>query len=347
MRFNTAALIAAGAAMFVVGCGNNGGGETASSTTGGSSATTGGSGDKGGKLTIAVIPKGSTHEYWKSVHAGADAAGKELGAEIVFKGPVKEDDKNGQVDVVQQMISQGVSGIVLAPLDDTALAPAVKEAEKANIPVLIIDSDLKGADIVSFVATDNEKGGQMAADALAKSLGEKGNVIMIRYQEGSASTALREKGFSEEIAKYPNIKVVSDNQYAGATVEEARTKGESVLAGLKKPDGSLSIDGLYTPNESSTFGLLRVLEDNKWAGKIKFVGFDSSPSLVKGLEAGEIDGLIVQNPIRMGHDGVKTLVDYIKGNKNVEKRIDTGATLVTKANMAQPDIAKLIQPVGQ
>jgi ribose transport system substrate-binding protein len=292
---------------------------------------------------IAVIPKGSTHEFWKSVHAGAMDADKELSdVEIVWKGPVKEDNRDDQVEVVDSFVSQGVDGIVLAPLDDQALAQPVKNAQNSSIPVLIIDSDLKGVDTVSFVATDNYKGGEMAAAKMIELLGGKGKIVVLRYNVGSASTTNREQGFLDAIAKAPGIEVVSSNQYAGPTTETAQTASENLLQRYRNADGSLSLQGIYTPNESSTFGMLRVLQDNQWAGKVRFVGFDASPKLVEGLQKGEIDGLVLQNPRNMGYLGVKTLVASLKGEK-VERRIDTGATLVTGKNMSDPDVAKLLE----
>jgi len=352
MKTTTKALaLLLGATVALTGCGNkddNGGGSTTTTgttppaTTG---ATTGGTADSGGKkLRIAVIPKGSTHEFWKSIHEGANTAAAELGnVEIIWKGPLKEDDRDSQIQVVEDFTTQKVDGIVLAPLDDSALSRPVTDAKSSGIPTLIIDSDLKNADYVSFVATDNEKGGETAGEAMGKLLNGKGRIVVLRYQVGSASTNFREKGFLDAIKKFPGITVVSENRYAGPTTESAQTEAENLLSGLKKPDGSLDLDGIYTPNESSTAGMLRVLQQNKWAGKVKFVGFDSSAKLIDGLKAGEIDGLIVQNPRKMGYLGVKTMVDYIN-KKNVDKRIDTGATFVTKDNMAQPEVAKLLEP---
>ncbi|MCC7230727.1 MAG: substrate-binding domain-containing protein [Fimbriimonadaceae bacterium] len=342
MTTKTLAWLFIGMTLAMAGCK----GDASGTTTGGGTATPETAGTTGGqsgkKLTLAVIPKGTTHEFWKSVHAGAQQAADELGIEIIWKGPLKEDDRDSQIKVVEDFTTQGVDGILLAPLDDTALKVPVENAKKSGIPVLIFDSDLKDTDVVSFVATDNEKGGSMAGDELARLLGGKGNVVMLRYQEGSASTAFREKGFLSAMAKNSGIKVVSENRYAGATVESAQTEAENLLSGLKKPDGSLGVDGIYCPNESSTFGMLRVLQDNGWAGKVKFVGFDASPKLVEGLTAGQINGLLLQNPRKMGYEGVKTMVDYL-GKKAVAKRIDTGATLVTKENMAQPEVAKLLE----
>lgn len=297
-------------------------------------------GAPGGRLKIAVVPKGTTHEFWKSVHAGAVKASKELDVDIVWKGPLKEDDLKAQVDVVDTFIAQGVSGIVLAPLNDTALRAPVKAAKDAKIPTVIFDSDLQGEDHVSFVATDNVAAGRMAGDHLAKLVG-KGNVVMLRYQEGSASTQNREKGFLEAVKAKPELTVVSDNQYGGATTESAFQKGESLLLAQKAQTGAVA--GIFTPNESTTFGMLLALRKTGVAKKVKFVGFDASDKLIGALEDGDIDGLVVQNPFNMGYLAVKTMAEHLRGKK-VERRIDTGARLVTKDNLKDPTVAEIIRP---
>lgn len=294
------------------------------------------------KYTIAVIPKGTTHEFWKSVHAGAVKASRETGAEVIWKGPLKEDDREAQIAVVENFVTRGVSGIVLAPLDDTALRPAVSNAVRSDIPVVIIDSDLQGDEHISFVATDNYKGGQLAGKEMARLLNGRGRIVVLRYQEGSASTTNREKGFLDEIARHPGIRVVSANQYGGATTESAYRASENLLAPLKK-GGRLDIDGIFCPNESTTFGMLRALQDSKLAGTVRFIGFDSSEKLVQALSAGEIDALVLQDPFKMGYLGVKTLVDHLNG-KEVPRRVDTGVTLVTRQNMQQPEIQQLLKP---
>ena len=294
-----------------------------------------------GKVTIAVIPKGTTHEFWKSVHAGAVKASKELGVEIVWKGPLKEDDLKAQIDVVQTFTAQGVSGIVLAPLNDKGLGGAVKGAVAAKIPVVVFDSDLAGKDHVSFVATDNKVAGSLAGEHMAKLLGDKGKVIVLRYQEGSASTANREQGFLEAIQKHPGVQVVSDNQYGGATTESAFKVSENLLSAQRAKDGE--VGGIFCPNESTTFGMLRALQSAGLAGKIKFIGFDSSEKLVSGLREGQIDGLVLQNPLNMGYLAVKTMVSHLRGQK-VEERIDTGARLVTRDNMNEPEVKELLTP---
>lgn len=293
--------------------------------------------------TIAVIPKGTSHVFWQSIHAGAVRAARETGVTVVWRGPLREDDRDSQISEVESAVSRGVSGIVLAPLDEAALVGPVTGAIKSGVPVVIIDSGLKSDNYVSFVATDNEAGGRLAGEHLGKLLGGKGKVVLLRYAEGSESTERREDGFLAAIGMQPGVQVVSENQYGGADVEGAYKKGETLLSRFKNPDGSLSIDGIFCPNESTTFAMMRVLQDNRWAGKVRFVGFDSSDNLAKGLQDGHIDGLVLQDPMRMGYLGVKTMVSHLKGEK-VERRVDTGVRLITRDNMNEPEMKELLHP---
>ena len=296
------------------------------------------------KLTIAVIPKGTTHEFWKSIHAGANKAATELSAqgnqvEVIWKGPLREDDREQQVQVVEGFTSQGVSGIVLAPLDNRALVRPVEEAKAAGVPTVIFDSGLESDQIVSFVATDNYKGGELCAERLGSLLGGKGKVLLLRYQEGSASTTEREKGFSDKMkSAYPGITLVSSDQYAGATRETAKRTSENLLNRYGN-----ELAGIFTPNESSTDGMLLALQDIAKAGKIRIVGFDASKSLLDAMRAKQLDGVAVQNPMKMGYLGVKTMVAHLKGQP-VEKRIDTGVSLVTPENMDEPASKELTNP---
>lgn len=304
--------------------------------TGGSSA-----GEK--KIQIAMIPKGTTHEFWKSVHAGADEAAKALNVDLIWKGPLKEDDRDAQISTVEDFVTKGVQGICVAPLDDKALRQPVDDALAAKIPVLIFDSPLADTTgTVSLVATDNKNGGAVAGQAMVTDLGKGGKVIVMRYQEGSASTTMREEGFLEA-AKAGELEIVSSDQYAGATVESAQKVAENLINRFKGPDGNLTVGGIFCPNESSTFGMLRALQDAGLAGKVKFYGFDASTKLVEALGAGEINGLVVQNPFNMGKLAVESMVKAIKGEK-VEAVIDTGATLATKANMETDDVKKVLNP---
>src|ERR1043166_9298236 len=280
------------------------------------------------KLTIAVIPKGTTHEFWKSIHAGSNKAASELTAqgtdvEVIWKGPLREDDREQQIQVVEGFAAQGVSGIVLAPLDNRALVRPVSEAHRAGVPTVIIDSGLESNDFVSFVATDNGKG----------------KVLVLRYAEGSASTTEREEGFMSEIKqKFPGIELVSTNQYAGATRDTAKRASENLLNTYGD-----QVQGIFTPNESSTAGMLLALQDIGKAGKISFVGFDSSQTFIDALNANQLHGIVVQNPFNMGYLGVRTMVDNLQG-KPVSKQIDTGVMLVTKDNMQTPEVQTLLHP---
>jgi ribose transport system substrate-binding protein len=199
------------------------------------------------------------------------------------------------------------------------------------------DSDLAWDGRVSFVATDNAQGGRIGGDELAHLIGERGRVLMMRYAEGSASTTAREEGFLEAIAVYPDIEVVSSNQYAGATVESAYQTAENLLNSFPE------LDGIFCPNESAAFGMLRALQDAGRAGALRFVGFDASEKLVEGLRAGEVDALVLQNPVAIGEISVRVLVDHLDG-KFVADRIDTGVSLATRENLETSQIQALIAP---
>jgi ribose transport system substrate-binding protein len=290
------------------------------------------------QLEIAVIPKGTTHEFWKSIHMGAAMAAEELGVAVIWKGPQKEDDRAQQITVVEDFVSRRVNGIVLAPLDERALVRPVQDAARENIPVVIIDSGLQGSDYISYVATDNYKGGVLGAKRLIELLGERGEVFLIRYQEGSASTTQREQGFLDTMkAEAPAVSILVRDQYAGPTTESAYQLAENLLS--RFPD----VAGIFCPNESSTFGTLRALQEAGLAGKVSFVGFDSSPKLVQGLADGHIQGLVLQNPVKIGYLGVKQMVLYLRGQA-IEKQVDTGVYLATRENMADPEISSLLSP---
>lgn len=295
--------------------------------------------------TIAVIPKGTTHEFWKSINAGAVKAERELNSQglnvkVIWKGPLREDDRDQQIQVVENFMTRRVSGMVLAPLDSQALVKPVANAVQARIPVVIIDSDLKSDNYVSFVATDNYKGGVLAAEHLGKLLNGKGNVILLRYAVGSASTEAREAGFLDTLkTKFPDLKLISSDQYAGATRETAYQASQNLLNRFGR-----EVDGVFCPNEPSTIAMTKALRDiGKAGGKVKMIGFDAGSQSVADMKAGDVQGLVVQNPVKMGYLGVMTMVKHLQGEK-VEKRIDTGVVLVHPENMDQPEISELLHP---
>ena len=259
--------------------------------------------------------------------------------EVIWKGPLREDDREQQIQVVEGFAAQGISGIVLAPLDDRALVRPVADAKRAGVPTVIIDSGLQSTDFVSFVATDNRKGGSLAAERMGQLLQGKGKVLLLRYAEGSASTNEREAGFLETMkAKFPEIELVSTDQYAGATRDTAKRASENLLNRFGD-----EVQGIFTPNESSTAGMLLALQDIGKAGKISFVGFDSSQAFIDALNAGQLHGIVVQNPFNMGYLGVRTMVASLQG-ATVEQKIDTGVMLVTKENMGSAEVQALLHP---
>ncbi len=293
---------------------------------------------------IAVIPKGTTHEFWNAIHAGARKAERELKAEgvnlqVIWKGPLREDDREQQIQVVENFVGQRLSGLVLAPLDRRGLVAPVETAVRAKIPVVLIDSDLDSKAPASFVATDNREGGRMAARELGRMLGGKGNVIMLRLQVGSASTEAREEGFLEVMRKdFPGIKLLSTDQHGGVTRDTAKRASENLLNRFGR-----QVNGIFCCNESTGVGMLLALRDAGLAGKVRLVAFDAGETLIAGLRSGHVDGLVAQNPMRMGYLGVKHMVDVLRG-RPVPARVDTGVGFVTRANLDAPELAEFVRP---
>ena len=290
---------------------------------------------------LVMIPKGTTHVFWKSVEAGARGAAGELGVELEWHGPLVEDDRAQQIQLVQRFVAQGVDGLLLAPLDRRALAAPVAQARARSIPVVIFDSALEGeagTDFASLVATDNRAGGALAGAHLARLLASEPErtAVLLRYQVGSASTEEREAGFLEALTADGSVRVLVDNRYAGPTAGEAKTSALNMLDSLR------AARGIFCSNESATMGMLLALRQEGLAGQVRFVGFDASPPLVAALDAGEIDALVVQNPRKMGDLAVRTMAAVLRGEP-VEPRIDTGAVLVTRENRGEPEIAALLE----
>ena len=291
------------------------------------------------KLKIAVIPKSDATLFWKSIHAGT-----KLGAiaasdvEIAWKAPLTEEDREQQISIVEQCIAENVSGIVISPINYDALTVPVSKAMKKKIPVLIFDSALKGTpgkDFIGFVGIDNRNAGNLAGEHLAKLLGGKGKVVLLRFVKGQANTTEREEGFLEALVKYHNIQLTVKDRYAGGTVDEVKITSKSILSQLREADG------IFCPNELSTTGMLFTLRDANLVGKVKFIGFDTPAPVVEALKKGEIDALIAQDPARMGYQSIKMIVDYIRGKK-ISSTIDIGVSIITRENLNSPEIQKLL-----
>ncbi len=301
--------------------------------------------DSSKTLRIAVIPKGTTHEFWRSVHAGAEQAAREFGnVEVIWKGPLQESDREGQISLVQDFVTKRVDGICLAPLDSQALVAAVRSAKADGIPTVIFDSALADEDaIVSYVATDNMSCGELAAQTMGKMLADrppgKAKVILMRYSPGSESTEQREEGFLKGLKAFPNVEILSSNQYTGTSFEDALSVSQQML--LKYGD---QVDGVFTVCEPNSTGMLKALQGHaELAGKVKFIAFDPNARLIEAMRDGTVSGIVLQDPVKMGYLGVKTLVEYLQG-KTVEKRVATGEFMATLENMDQPEMAALLKP---
>lgn len=301
----------------------------------------GGPGGKAGApktLTIAVVPMGTTHEFWKSIHAGAETAAKELGVRVIWKGPLRETDRNEQLQIVETLTGSGIDALVLSPIDDKALIRPVVEAAGLGIPTVIFNTALSGGDMAATISTDNFRGGVLAAGLVGQLTGGRGRVILMRVTEGVEGTMKREEGFLRTLrADFPGLTIVSDNQYGGASTETAYQTMENLLARFS------SVDAVFTPNESTTFGALRALEDHGLAGKIVHVGFDSSAKLIEAMARKEIQGLVLQDPFEMGYRSVRTAVARLRGEP-FEKNVATGVVMATPDNMNEPAIRRLLSP---
>ena len=293
-------------------------------------------GKQSSRRQIAVIPKGMTHIFWESIRRGAGKAGAEAGVKIFWNGPEREGNREMQIQIIEDFITQKVSGFVLAPIDNKALVPSVGRIYARDIPCVIIDSGINTDKYVSFIATDNYKGSVIAARRMGKILNGKGKIVVVKYAPGSASTMKREYGFMDTIEKeFPEIEIV-DTKYGLDTVETALQAAEDLLT------KNAELDGLFACNESTSVGALRALQSRGRAGKMKMIGFDAGGLLIEGVKTGVVDSLVVQNPYRMGYEGVKVLVAALDGKK-VERRVDTGVTLVTKKNLETPEIQALVK----
>ncbi|MCH8203906.1 MAG: ABC transporter substrate-binding protein [Candidatus Hydrogenedentes bacterium] len=303
----------------------------------GSSNEEDGAGGDSARYTIAVVPKGLGHQFWLTVKAGADAAGAEFNAKIIWNGPAKETQIAKQIDIMHDMISRNVDAIVMAACDENALIDVIQSAVDEGIPVITIDSGVKSDLPVTFVATDNIKGAKLAADALAALIGGKGEVGILPIVPGAATSEMRESGFKEGIALHPGVKIVStiysmsDTAKALAAVEDMMTAN---------PD----LAGVFSASEPGAIGAIQAIETAGKAGEIYLVSFDASKEQIAALRRGSIQALVVQNPFRMGYEGVKAAIDFIEG-RPVEERIDTGVTIVTLDNLDDPEIQKLLNPV--
>src|SRR5262245_1464861 len=300
-------------------------------------APTGGCGRDSGGPVVGFVPKGVTHEFWKAMRLGAEKAGREFGCAIHWVGPADETKVTEQLQIVEDLLSSGVKGLVLAPIHRVQCRKAAEDARAKAVPLVVVDSGLEAEGILSFAATDNRLGGVLAAEEMGRRLGGKGKVAVLLCKAGSASTEEREAGFRETIAsKFPGIGIV-DEQFGQSVRETSVQVGRDLLS--KHPD----LDGFFGSNESSAYGVMVSVRNAGRAGKIVAIGFDTAEELLEGLTEGTLQALVVQNPFRMGYEGVAAVMRNLRG-ETVPARIDTGVTLVTKERLGQPEVEALLHP---
>ena len=290
--------------------------------------------------TIPIIVKDTTSNYWQIVLAGARKAGKDLGVKVPELGAQSESDINGQITILENAVSGKPAAIVISPTQFAALGKPIDEAAK-SVKIIGIDSGADSKAFTSFLTTDNVQGGRAAADALAEGVKAKtgkaeGDVALITSLPGVGSLDQRAEGFREELKKYPGLKLTQDKVADGQA-----TTGLNIMTDLLTADPNLV--GVFASNLIMAQGAGQAIAENKVGDKLTLIGFDSDDKLVKLLTDGSIYGLIVQDPFRMGYDGVKTALAASKGEK-VPVTVDTGVNVITKANMASPRSQELLSP---
>jgi ribose transport system substrate-binding protein len=289
------------------------------------------------KRRIAVVPKATSHIFWLTVQSGAEAAGQKLGVDVIWNGPPAETEYDRQMQIVDSMIAQHVDGLAVAAAERNALNRSLDRAAQLGIPVTVFDSGVDSTNYMTFLATDNYEAGKMGARELARLVGAKGTVAMVMHAPGSASTMDRERGFDDVMkAEFPQINVVA-RQFGMSDRSKAMGAAENILTA--HPD----LNGIFASSEPSSIGASLALKSRGLSGKVKFVSFDSSDSLIEDLKGGTIDAMVVQDPFKMGFEAVKTLVDKLNG-ATPPKRIDLPARVVHKADLDKPDVHQLLYP---
>ena len=286
----------------------------------------------GARDCIEVVSAGGGYAFWQAVGEGANQAGKELGVDIYFRGPSKEEDSEAQGNIANMIWELHCKALVLAP-NAPERARLVDKLNAQGIPTVYIDRDTGGAAVAAVVATNNFKAGQLAGEKMVQALGGRGRVVVLREHASVVSTEERVRGFLEA-AKRGGLQVARE-AYIGTTVGDTRVEAEKVLATLRG-----KVDGVFTPNESTTLGTLIQLKKMGLAGKMVHIGFDSNAYLASAVRLGDLHGLVLQRPRVMGYQGVTLAYRAIQGLPLESRNIDTGVVFVTKANVDQPEVAR-------
>jgi ribose transport system substrate-binding protein len=291
--------------------------------------------NRGHQRIIGVVPQGQTHLFWQSIHAGAVAAARESGVDLLWNGPANEGDINSQIKIMDAMINRRADAIAVSPADKNALVGIVERSVRERIPVVIFDTGIDTEVFTARVATDNYGAGQLAARRLAQILNGKGRIVILAVLPGVASTMAREQGFEDVIRQqFPAIAIL-DKRYGQADMAKSLQVAENMLTA--HPD----LDGLFASNESSTVGAVQALKGRP--GKVKMVGFDWNPTLADALKSGLVDSLVAQDPFKIGYQSVKAAVEKLNGGAP-QKIQNLPALLVTKDNLNDPAVQQRLNP---
>jgi ribose transport system substrate-binding protein len=277
-----------------------------------------GSGSAGGKVTIGLSISTLNNPFFVSLKEGAEKAAKEAGAELIVVDA--QDDTAKQISGVEDLIQKKVSAILINPTDSAAIATAVEAANKANIPVITVDRAAEGGQVVSHIASDNVKGGQMAGEYILQQLGGKGNIVELQGIAGTSAARDRGKGFHDAVDNKDGVKVV-----ASQPADFDRAKGLSVMENIlqSNPD----IQAVFAHNDEMALGALQAIEAS--GKKILVVGFDATDDAVKAVNEGKMAATVAQKPAAIGETAVQTAIKVTKGEK-VESFIPVDLELVTK-----------------
>jgi len=288
------------------------------------------------KDCVGVVPAGGGHAFWNEVKRGAQQAGQELGIDIYYRGPSDERNPDDQKEILKIILQRHCKALVLAP-SAPERAVEVKQFASSGVPTVYIDRDFGNSDAIAFVATDNYRAGMLAGQHMVRMLPKQGKVAVFRMQRGVQSTDDREKGFIA-IAKAAGLSIVLDT-WVGSNIGDARGHMLERLKTIKSP-----IDGIFTPNESTTEAALATLETLKLAGKIKLIGFDMTAGFITALRNGTLAATVVQRPFQMGYQGVAIAVGATHGKMPAKHSIDSGAFLVTQTMLNAPEYKQDLAP---
>lgn len=298
---------------------------------------------QGKKFTIALVPGLTTDAFYITMRRGAETAAKAVGAELIFQG-APDFNPVTQSPVLDAVIARHPDAILIAPTDKTQMVQPLKKAADAGIPVITVDTFIGSGDYqtgkgnadfpLSYVASDNVLGGKMAARALAKAINDKGKVYVSNVKPGISTTDQREEGFKEEMKSHPGIQVL-ETQFNDDDANKAASQVQSVFA------RNSDLDGVFGANLFSALGAANGVKQAGQQGKIRIVGFDAPTSVVADVKSGAIDAVIAQHPAEIGYFGVVSAYAHLTG-QSIPTRIGTGFTVMDKANIDDPGVAKFI-----